>query len=101
MDVETLVAGLALRREEVVTGGGQVEEISIEGLEMEISPCAAELGVVRRSHFCSEADGAIITQNFKLLILVFKIFNKEQTIIITIYNWYLAHFLNHHLKKRK
>lgn len=69
MDVETLIGGLTLRREEVVAGGGQVEEISIKSLVMEISPCAAELVVVRRSRFCSEEeDGAIITQKFNLLI---------------------------------
>ena len=50
LDVEALVAALALGRQDVVAGEGKLEEISVEGLKMVVPPCAAELVIMQRPH---------------------------------------------------
>ena len=41
LDVEVLVAVLAVRREDIVAGGRQLNEVSVEGLQVEVSPSRA------------------------------------------------------------
>jgi len=57
LDVEALVAALALGRQHVVAGEGTLEEVSVEGLKMVVPPCAAGLAVVGGPHlWCCVAD---------------------------------------------
>lgn len=57
LDVEVVVAAPAGRRQDVVTGGAQLEQISIKGLEVEVAPCAANLPVVDGTHSCRDTSG--------------------------------------------
>ena len=45
LDVEALVVGLAVSGQDVGTGEGQLEEVSVEGPEVVVTPRAAELTV--------------------------------------------------------
>lgn len=50
LDVEVVVAAPAWGGQDVVAGGVQLEHVSIKGLEVEVSPCTANLTVVDGTH---------------------------------------------------
>lgn len=50
LDVEILKVTLAQWTQDKVTGGGELEDIAVKGLEMVVSPCAAHLAIVCRIH---------------------------------------------------
>ena len=49
LDVEILIAALTLRGQDVVAAGRELEDVSIEGLEMVVTPCTADQFVVDRA----------------------------------------------------
>lgn len=51
LNIEIIIAFLILGRKDVVAGGWKLEEISIESLEMIVSPSTAELAFVRVAPF--------------------------------------------------
>ena len=46
LDVKVSLGGVTQGGQYVVTGVGQLEELSIKGTEVEVAPCAAHLHVV-------------------------------------------------------
>ena len=50
LDVEVAVAAPAWRGQDVVAGGWQLENVPIKGLEVEVSPCTANLAIVDGTH---------------------------------------------------
>ena len=49
LDVEIVIAALTLRGQDVVAAGRELEDVSIEGLEMVVTPCTADQFVVDRA----------------------------------------------------
>ena len=54
LDVEVLVGGAAVRREDVVAQAREAEDVAVEGLVVEVAPGAAHLAAVRRVQGCGE-----------------------------------------------
>lgn len=61
LDVEVIVAALAQRRQNIVAGWVQLENVPIKGLEVEVAPCTANLAVVDGTHTCRTRSAAAAT----------------------------------------
>lgn len=66
LDVEVTVHALAKRRQNVVAGGVQLENIPIKGLEVEVAPCTANLAIVDGTHTCRTRSATILYTGLNL-----------------------------------
>lgn len=78
LDVEVLGAAPAWRGQHVVAGGLQLENIPIEGLEVEVAPRTANLAVVDGTHTCGGRPGGdIVTDLLHIYMNSFSIQANE------------------------